>query len=259
MQNKPEIVNNYYIYGRNSVIEAINSERDIEKIYVSFSAHGDSMRTVFSAAKQNKIPITVSDKFKFGKLENEVCPKGTNSQGVIALVSPIKLLDIDTLIKKAFSTQKYPLVLVLDGIYDPQNLGAIARSCECGGAAGLILPTRESAPITPVAVKASAGALEHILVTKVPNLINSLKTLKDNGFWVVGTEMNADEYYFNKSYDMPIALVIGSEGKGISPGMKKHCDFSVKIPLSGKINSLNASVSAGILIYEIVRQRLMKS
>lgn len=246
---------NSYIYGRNAVIEAMNSGASIEKIFIVFGAKGDVLKKIYASAKRQKISCVTHDKGKFTKLERSVCPKGAKSQGVIALVRPFETYSIGEFIAKAFEMNKKPVVVILDGITDPQNLGAIARSAECSGASGIILTERHSAPITPVAIKTSAGALEHLPITRVSSLIQALDKLKEEGFWVIGTEMNADKFYTEENYDTPVALVIGSEGSGMKPGTVKHCDILVKIPLYGKINSLNASVSAGILLYEIARKR----
>jgi 23S rRNA (guanosine2251-2'-O)-methyltransferase len=246
---------NQYIYGRNSILEAISSNKEIEKIFISFGTKGDAISRIFSEAKKAKIPCTVMDKWKFSEMERKACPKGVNSQGAIALISPIDTVPLEELLNFSLSQSQYPVLVALDGITDPHNLGAIARSVECSGASGIILPVHDSAPITAVAIKASAGALEHIPVTKVNNLTYALNQAKDYGFWIVGTDSLSKKLYTDKIYDRPVIIVIGSEGKGMRPISAKHCDMLVKIPLAGKIESLNASVSAGIILFEIVRQR----
>ena len=172
----------------------------------------------------------------------------------MALTRPFKLYSIVELIEKTKNITN-PIFVALDEISDPHNFGAIARSAECSGCSGVIITERNSAPITPTAIKISAGALEHIPVAKVTNLQQSLKVLKDNGFWIIGTDADAERVYTDEIYNSPIVIVIGSEGKGMRLILKKDCDFLVKIPLKGKVTSLNASVSAAVILFEIQRQR----
>ena len=242
-----------YIFGRNAVTEALNSDSGIEKIYLSFNAHGSNINRIYSLAKKNRVPVTKFDKRKFSDLEKKAGISG-NSQGVIALISQVTTLSLDELLSFAKETEKYPVIVALDGITDPQNLGAISRSVECSGASGIILPVRESAPITSTAVKTSAGAINHIKISKVNNLAYALEKCKDEGFWIAGTDMDSDKNYTDKIYDSPLIIVIGSEGKGLKPVIRKNCDFLVRIPMKGKIESLNASVSAGIILFERLRQ-----
>lgn len=251
------MLQNNYIWGRNAVIEALNSDKHIEKIYVQFGQQGDAIAKIFQLAKAKGIQVTNHDKNKFLKLEKEVLAGAefSNSQGVIALLRPFEVFTIEDFLNREIDMESNPFVVVLDEISDPHNLGAIARTAECAGAMALIITERNSAPITPAAIKASAGALEHIPVVKASNLSYTLKLLKDLGFWIIGTDATADKYYTEDLYKSPVALVIGSEGKGVRPSIVKQCDFLVKIPLKGKVNSLNASVSAAIVMYEIVRQQ----
>ena len=244
-----------YIYGRNSVIEALRAGKEIEKIFIAYGTKGEAISSIFSLAKRNKVAAVSYDKRKHQVLERKVCPRGANSQGVIALLSQIHLLSVDDIAQNAFDKNEYPILIVLDEINDPHNLGAIARSGECCGASGIIVTERNSAPLSPVAIKASAGGLEYIPMAKTSSLIATLKDLKNYGFWVIGTDHNAENIYTEDLYDRPIAIVIGSEGKGIRPSTRKHCDLIVSIPMKGNINSLNASVSAGVILFEIVRQR----
>lgn len=243
-----------YIYGKNAVLEALESDGKIVKIFLCYGVQSSQINTIYKKAHSKKIQCVVYDKRKFAELERNVCTQDSRSQGVIALrvmVEPITVSELVRIAKK----KKNPLILLLDEITDPHNLGAIARSAECAGAAGLILPERNSSPITPVAVKASAGALEHIPLAYASNLSVAISKLKEEGFWIVGTSDKAQKDYNEKLYDAPIGLVIGSEGNGIRQSVMKHCDILVKIPLFGKVSSLNASVAAGVIIFEIVRQR----
>ena len=207
--------NNAYIFGRNAVIEALSNPERVSKVFVSFGVQGGAIDKIYKTAKQNKVAIARTDSRKFRDLERKVLPKGVKSQGVIALMNIVETIDLDDLIEFALNSTRFPVLVALDEISDPHNLGAIARSAECSGAAGLIIPERNSAPITPVAIKSSAGALEHINVSMVGNLSQALQQAKDAGFWVVGTDMESDTLYTAEIYDKPVVLVIGSEGKGI--------------------------------------------
>jgi len=244
-------MNTDYIFGKNAVLEAINSNLDIEKIYFCYGINNNH---IISIAKKTKINYTTLDKNKFKKLESDVCPKNSNSQGIIALKSIIKTFSLSDFFGN-INIKNNPIVVILDKITDPHNLGAIARSCECAGVSGLIIPNNDSAVINPTSMKTSAGALNHINVIKVNNLINACEKLKENGFWIIGTATDGDKKYTDNLYDNPIAIIIGSEGKGMSPSLRKHCDNLIRIEMYGKINSLNASVSSGVILFEIQRQK----
>ena len=246
---------NSYIFGRNSVIEAIRSESEIEKIFICFGTEGDNIARIYTMAKKAGIPAVSYDKRKFAQLEREICPSDTRSQGVIALLRSFKIYSLRELIEIAYESTKEPLLVVLDEISDPHNLGAIARSAECAKVSGIILTERNSAPISPTAIKVSAGALEHIPIAKVSSLAQALAVLKDQGFWTTGTDMQASQLYTANIWDRPMALIIGSEGKGIRPSVAKQCDMLIRIPMYGRIDSLNASVSTGIILFEALRQK----
>lgn len=245
----------YYIYGRNPIIEALNSGADFEKIYLHYNAQGEGISRIIAKARKLKIPVVTYDKHKFEELERKACPRDARSQGIIGLRSILKLLDLDELINSALKMSKMPILIAADGITDPQNLGAIARAAECAGASGLIIPERDSAPITPAAIKASAGALEYLPVAKVNSLINAIDKCKQRGFWVAGTSDKAEKVYTTEIWDSALMIIIGSEGKGMSPAITKHCDHVVRIPMKGRVSSLNASVATGIILFEIIRQR----
>ncbi|MGE5480757.1 MAG: 23S rRNA (guanosine(2251)-2'-O)-methyltransferase RlmB [Chloroflexota bacterium] len=247
--------NEAYIYGKNSIAEALSEEGRLAKIFVAFGAQGGASATIISKARKLKIPISVYDNRKFAELEKRELPPGAKSQGLIALKNLIEPVSLDELIRIAFKKEKNPILVALDEIADPHNLGAIARSAEGCGVAGLVLPERNSAPVTPAAIKVSAGALEHLPVAHIGNLAQALSKLKEAGFWTVGTDGSARDFYTAPIYDKPIVLIIGSEGKGIRPGIAKQCDHLVKIPMRGKVTSLNASVSAGVVLFEILRQK----
>lgn len=245
-----------YIYGRNAVSQLLESDNpSINKIFIPFSSSGTSISRIFTLAKQNKIPISKMDNRKFKDLENRIGCKHGESQGIIALKELVSLLNDFELFEYALSQNKNPIIVALDGIEDPHNLGAIARSVECSGATGILISEKGSSPITPTAVKVSTGALEMIKVSSVGNLHNSLQLAKDMGFWIVGTDMDAKRNYYDDVYDRPVILVIGSEGKGMKSNIKKLCDDVIKIPMEGKIESLNASVSTAIILFERLRQQ----
>jgi len=244
-----------YIYGRNSVTESINSGADIEKIYISFSAGGNVIDKIRILAKRERIVCVTMDKNKFSALEKEIGTNPNASQGIIALRKAYKSIEIYELIDN-LSEKLNPVLVILDEISDPHNFGAIARTAECAGIDAIIRPERNSSPITPATIKVSEGALEYIPVVTVVNLNQALETLKKAGYWIIGTKMEASKKYYDTNiYNSPIAIVIGNEGTGIRQSVANHCDDFIKIPMLGKTESLNASVSAGIIFFEIMRQR----
>jgi len=247
-----------YIYGRNAVLEALRAQPDkISKIYTLYNIQSKEISFIIASARKNKIPCVQLDKIKFNALEKKVCPEGSRSQGVIALRELVESLSLGELLN-LLPKNENPILVILDGITDPHNLGAIARSAECAGASGIIIPERKAATITPVAIKASAGSLEHIPVAYIANTNLAIQKLKDAGFWIIGTSDNAKNLYTENIYNQPIAIIIGNEGSGIKPSVAKHCDFLVKIPMQGKVSSLNASVAAGVILFEAVRQRNLR-
>ena len=180
----------------------------------------------------------------------------TNHQGVIAIVPPFNYSTIDEILLTANTRQEDNFVVILDSIEDPHNLGSIIRTAETAGVHGIIIPKRRAASVNSTVNKVSAGAASHLKVARVNNLVDTIKYLKEKGLWICGTDVNTDTFYYNQDLKGPIAIVIGNEGAGISRLVKENCDFLVKIPMMGKIKSLNASVSAGIVIYEAVKQRI---
>ncbi len=237
------------IFGRKPVLEALKSEVEIEVVYISFGQHGDIINQIFSAAKNRGVKITQLATPKFSALED-----GQNAQGVIALKSTQKYFELGDLIEKS-KASPLPLLLLLDSIQDTHNLGAILRSAECAGVDGVIITTNQSAPINEIVEKISAGAVSHLRICKVNNLVRTIEDLKEHGFWIVGTHLNGEKNYNQLDYKMPVALVMGNEEKGIRKLVSENCDFLVKIPMKGKIDSLNVSVSTGVLLFEILRQR----
>lgn len=238
-----------YVAGRNPVLEILKTDREVEKLYVLKGELQGSINKIIGIAKDRNIVIQQVDKNKLDSLSD-----GNVHQGVVALVTSYNYVSIDDILKRAKEKNQPPFIIILDGLEDPHNLGAIIRTAECAGVHGVIIPKRRSAQVNQTVYKSSAGAVEHMLVAKVNNIVNTIGELKDNGLWVYGADMDGTDYHFNTSLKGPIALVIGSEGKGLSRLVKEKCDVLVKIPMLGKISSLNASNAASILIYEVVRQ-----
>lgn len=243
-----------YIVGRNPVIEALKSEREVEKILVAKGELKGSINKIFGIAKDKRIPIQYVDKNRL----DSISEGGPSHQGVAALVTAFNYSTIEEILNKARKLNEDPFVIILDEIEDPHNLGSIIRTAECAGAHGIIIPKRRSASVTMTVAKASAGAVEHMHIAKVNNVNDIILKLKDSGLWIYGADVDGEEYYFERDFSGPKALVIGSEGKGISRLVKENCDFLVKIPMLGEISSLNASNAASILIYEVVRERYEK-
>ena len=235
------------ITGRNAVMEALKNQREIEKLLVGKGAEG-SIKKIIGMAKDKKIPIHYSDKAALDRMSG----RGSH-QGVIAQVSPYSYCQVEDILKRA-QQRGEPFVLVLDGLEDPHNLGAIMRTAECCGAHGIIVPKRRSAGLTETVAKASAGAIEYMLCAKVSNIGQALDQLKESGLWAAACHMDGP-VYTKQNLTGALALVIGSEGKGISRLVREKCDFAVSIPMKGKITSLNASNAAAILMYEVMRQR----
>ncbi len=248
--NREEATFNDQVEGRNSVLELLESGKDINKLYISDGEKHGSIHKIIALAKERKVVINKVDKYKLDKMSQT-----ENHQGVIAIVPPYEYCDVDDILELAKSKNEKAFILILDGIEDPHNLGSIIRTAETAGVHGIIIPKRRAAAVNSTVSKVSAGAVEHMKIARVNNINETIKYLKENDIWVCGTDMNTDTYYYEQDYKMPIAIVIGSEGFGMSRLVKENCDFLVKIPMKGKITSLNASVSAGIVMYEVVKQR----
>lgn len=238
------------ISGRNPVLEILKSDKEIEKLYVLKGDLQGSIKKILGIAKDKGIVIQQVDRNKLESLS-----EGESHQGVVAIVSEYEYRQVDEMIELAKEKGEDPFIILLDEIEDPHNLGSIIRSAECAGAHGIIIPKRRSASVNSTVYKSSAGAVEHMLVAKVTNISNTIEDLKEKGLWIYGADMEGADYHFNTNLKGAIGLVVGNEGKGISRLVKEKCDVIVKIPLMGKISSLNASNAASILMYEVVRQR----
>ncbi len=238
------------IAGRNSVTEALKAGRSVTKIYMTAKKEAPPLARIRTLAKERKIPVEFVDTRAMERLA-----QGVRHQDVIALAAAVDFADLDDVLAKVQEKGEMPFLVLADGIEDVHNLGAIIRTAECAGVHAVLAPQRHSAPINETVAKTSAGAVEYMPVVRIGNVTTTLKQLKKQGFWVLGADMVGEENYYSLSADMPLVLVIGSEGKGISRLVKDNCDVLVRIPMFGRINSLNASVAAALLMYEVARKR----
>ena len=241
------------IEGRNSVLELLESGKDINKIFVTRGEKHGSINKILAIAKEKRIIVVEKDKKQMDEMAQE-----ENYQGVIAIVPPFEYVEIEDILNTAKERGEDPFVLILDGIEDPHNLGSIIRTAETAGVHGIIIPKRRAASVNSTVNKTSAGAVEHMKIARVTNISDTIEELKQAGLWICGTDISAEKYYYNQDLTGPLGIVIGNEGKGISEKVKKNCDFNVKIPMKGKVTSLNAAVSTGIIVYEAVKQRIIK-
>ena len=241
------------IEGRNSVLELLESGKDVNKIFVTRGEKHGSINKILGIAKERKIIVVEKDKKQMDEMAQE-----ENYQGVIAIVPPFEYVEISDILEVAKERNEDPFVIVLDGIEDPHNLGSIIRTAETAGVHGVIIPKRRAVSVNSTVNKASAGAVEHMKIARVTNISDAIEELKKAGLWVCGTAVDTNKYYYNQDLTRALAIVIGNEGKGIGEKVKKNCDFLVKIPMKGKVQSLNASVSTGIVVYEAVKQRIRK-
>ena len=250
-EKKEEKIYDDQIEGRNSVIELLESKKDINKIFVTKGEKHGSINKILAMARERNVIIVEKD-----KRQMEQMAQTPNYQGVIAIVPPFEYCEIEDILDDAKNKNEDPFVLILDGIEDPHNLGSIIRTAETAGVHGVIIPKRRAASVNSTVSKVSAGAVEHMKIARVTNISDSIQKLKDNGLWICGTDIDAKNYYYNQDLKGPLGIVIGNEGQGMSEKVKKNCDFLVKIPMKGKVTSLNASVSTGIVVYEAVKHRM---
>ena len=240
------------IFGTRSVMEAIRAGQEIEKIFIQSGLNNDLIKELISVARENHVPLSFIPQQKLNKLSNK------NHQGVICMLSAVKFSKLEDLIDHAYAAGKEPFFLVLDRITDVRNFGAIARTSDCAGITGIIIPDKGNAPITGDAMKTSAGALNFVPVCREGDLKKTMARLKQNGIQVLACTEKASMSLYEVDLTSPIALVLGSEEDGISPALLKEADHLVKIPMYGNIGSLNVSVAAGIALYEIIRQKNYK-
>lgn len=242
-------MNQEYIVGKNPVIEALKSNRDINKILIAEGSQRGQMQQITQLAKEGNVLVQYVPKKKLDQITDQ------NHQGVLAYVAAYKYAELDDLFNAAERRNEPPFFLLLDEIEDPHNLGSIMRTADAVGAHGVIIPKRRAVGLTATVAKASTGAIEYIPVVRVTNMARTIDELKERGIWIAGTDAKGKQDYRELDGTLPLGLVIGSEGKGMGRLIKDKCDFLVQLPMAGHVTSLNASVAAALLMYEVFRKR----
>lgn len=238
------------IEGRNPVLEALKSGREIDKILVQSGEKNGSLKKIIAVAREKKIVVTETERRRLDAMSV------THShQGVIAFAAAREYSTVEDILKSAADKDEQPFIVIADDLTDPHNLGSVIRTANAAGAHGVIIPKRNSVGLSPVVEKTSAGALEFTPVARVSNLASTIEFLKKKNIWVVGADMDGSETIYTHDFSGAVAIVVGSEGKGVSRLVREKCDFIVSIPMNGQINSLNASVAAALMMYEVVRTR----
>ena len=245
----PVEVNECVVSGRNAVRELLNGDRDIDKLYVSTGEREGSIKLLIAMAIEKRIPVVEVERTKLDAMSG-----GARHQGIVAMAAEHNYSTVDEILEYAQSRGEKPFVIILDGVEDPHNLGAIIRSAECLGAHGVIIPKRRAVGLTPTVAKAAAGATEYVRVAKVTNVATAIDELKERGLWIYAADMGGDDYY-KTDLTGSVGIVLGSEGDGISRLVKEKCDFTLSIRLMGKVNSMNVSCAAAVLFAEVARQR----
>ena len=239
------------IQGKNAVIEALRAGQPLREVLLDRTLRRDQVISeIFSLARSSGVQVYWSDKKNLNRLA-----KGEKHQGAVAQMAARQYLAVEDILEVAEQKGEAPFLILLDGIEDPHNLGAIIRTADCSGVHGVVIPKHRAAGITPAVSRTSAGAVAYLPVAREANINNVIRTLKKKNVWIVGVEAGSNQSYTKADFTMPVALVIGSEGSGLAEQVKKNCDFLVSIPMCGHVNSLNASVAAAIVMYEVVRQR----
>lgn len=244
---------NDQIEGRNSVLELLESGKDVNKIFVEKGEKHGSILKIIAIAKERRIIIVEKEKKKMQQLA-----QNSNYQGVIALVPPFEYCEVEDILEYAEKKNEDPFILILDGVEDPHNFGSIIRTAETAGVHGIIIPKRRAVAVNSTVAKTSSGAVEYMKIARVTNISETIEKLKRAGLWICGTDVGTDRYYYNQDLTGPLGIVIGNEGNGISNKVKKSCDFLVKIPMKGKVDSLNVSVATGVVVFEALKQRINK-
>ncbi|WP_147804615.1 23S rRNA (guanosine(2251)-2'-O)-methyltransferase RlmB [Alkalicoccus halolimnae] len=239
-----------YIMGKNPVMEALKGDRTVHKVLIQEGAAKGPASQVIKLCREKKVQVQDVPKQKLDQIT-----EGASHQGVLAYIAAFEYSELDDLFAKADKKGEAPFFLLLDELEDPHNLGSILRTADASGAHGVIIPKRRSVSLTSTVAKASAGAIEYVPVARVTNIAKTMEELKKRGLWFVGTDAEGDQDYREVDFDMATGLVIGSEGKGLSRLVREKCDFLVRIPLLGRVTSLNASVAASLLMYEVYRRR----
>ncbi len=241
------------LVGRNAVTEALKSGRGINKLWIASGNREGSVAEIAALAKERGIVVQYVERAKI-----EALAGGHRHQGVLAYVAPVPYAELEDILKAAEAKGEAPFLVLLDELEDPHNLGALLRTADATGVHGILIPKRRSVSLNATVAKTSAGAVEYVPVARIGNIAQTLKKLKEKGFWVAGADMDGEKAYYEADLTGPLVLVVGSEGKGMSRLTKEACDFIVRMPMVGRINSLNASVAGSILMYESMRQRLQK-
>lgn len=238
------------VEGRNPVLEALRGPRDVGRVYIAEGTNRSGVvEEIIDLAGQGGAPVISLSREEFSRMARTSSP-----QGILASVSRYRYATLDEL-TEGFKDGRTPLVLILDGVEDPRNFGSLLRVADAVGASGVIIARRRSSPVTAVVAKASAGAVEHVTVAKVASITGTLLRMKDEGLWVVGADAGGDELYYRLDLTVPVAVVLGGEGKGLRRLVKERCDYLARLPMSGRISSLNVSTAAAALLFETIRQR----
>ena len=237
------------VAGRNAVMEALKGSRSVNKLMIANGSTEGSIKEIIAVAKEKGVNIQYWDSSKLDSIA-----RGIRHQGVLAQVAPVQYAELEDILQVAKDRNEPPFIVLLDELEDPHNLGAILRTADAAGVHGVLIPKHRSCPLSATVAKTSAGAVEHVPVARVGNLVQTIKKLKQEGLWVAAADMDGKDYY-DTDLTGPLLLIIGSEGQGVGRLVKEQCDFVVRIPMVGKINSLNASVAGSILMYEAMKQR----
>lgn len=237
------------VAGRNAVMEALKGSRSVNKLMIANGSTEGSIKEIIAVAKEKGVNIQYWDRSKLDSIA-----RGIRHQGVLAQVAPVQYAELEDILQVAKDRNEPPFIVLLDELEDPHNLGAILRTADAAGVHGVLIPKHRSCPLSATVAKTSAGAVEHVPVARVGNLVQTIKKLKQEGLWVAAADMDGKDYY-DTDLTCPLLLIIGSEGQGVGRLVKEQCDFVVRIPMVGKINSLNASVAGSILMYEAMKQR----
>lgn len=237
------------VAGRNAVMEALKGSRSVNKLMIANGSTEGSIKEIIAVAKDKGVNIQYWDRSKLDSIA-----RGIRHQGVLAQVAPVQYAELEDILQVAKDRNETPFIVLLDELEDPHNLGAILRTADAAGVHGVLIPKHRSCPLSATVAKTSAGAVEHVPVARVGNLVQTIKKLKQEGLWVAAADMDGKDYY-DTDLTGPLLLIIGSEGQGVGRLVKEQCDFVVRIPMVGKINSLNASVAGSILMYEAMKQR----
>jgi 23S rRNA (guanosine2251-2'-O)-methyltransferase len=254
MPTKSTSIIDNLIVGKQPVLEALKSRQPIERILILHGTTGSHIDQAKQLARKLAVPVKETDKDRFAEIAGD-----TLTQGIIAIIDSYRYAEIEEILAVAQQKNESPFILILDEIEDPHNLGALIRSAECAGVHGIIIPLHNAASVNSTVAKTSAGATAHLPIARVTNIVQTMEELKKAGVWIVGAEMETDKLYYEHDYRGSLAIVIGNEGRGIRRLVKEKCDFLVKIPMHGKIESLNASVAGALIMFEAAKSRMQKS